>query len=428
MVDLSDKSAPLFRSEAVSSSRQQNMGRVLIHQPWGYRTAAALAGILILLILAFGYFGTYTRKATVNGLLMPENGLLRLTANSTGLLTDVKVVEGQQVKAGEVLFLISGERLSNSGEAQKLISKQLNERLLLLERNRVLADDRLAGQLRMADSRLAVIGEELRQFQEEIRLLQRRTALAQAHLVRQQELVKSGFISIAQLQQAEAEQLTIKGQQQSIQRARNGLDRERTELQAQRQDMLIRHQSEISDVDRGIALVRQEQVESDVRSEQIVVAPFDGTVTGLSAQAGQHIVAGNLLASLIPKGTILSAHLYVESRRAGFIEVGQPVLMRYAAYPYQKFGMGRGRVIGLTKSPYAASELPHHVVSAIGVTGSPAELYYRVTVALDTQDVKVYGQYQPLQAGVLLEADVEQDTRRLYEWALEPIYSVVGKR
>lgn len=428
MADLSDENTSLFRTEVISFSRQQGMGHVLTHQPWGYRVAAALAGVLIMLILAFGYFGTYTRKATVNGLLVPENGMLRLTASSTGLLTDVKVVEGQQVKAGEVLFTISGERLSVVGGAQKLISEQLNQRLLLMERNRALADDRLAGQLRMADSRLAVIGEELRQFQEEIRLLERRTVLAQAHLARQQELVKAGFISIAQLQQAEAEQLTIKGQQQSIQRARNNLNRERTELQAQRQDMLLRHQAEISDVDGGIALVRQEQVESDVRSEQIVAAPFDGIVTGLSAQIGQHIAAGNLLASLIPSGAVLSAHLYVESRRAGFIEVGQPVLMRYAAYPYQKFGMGRGRVSGLTKSSYAASELPHHVVSAIGVTGSSTELYYRVTVVLDTQVVKVYGQLQPLQAGMLLEADVEQDTRRLYEWALEPICSVVGKR
>ncbi|UVJ44494.1 HlyD family efflux transporter periplasmic adaptor subunit [Pseudomonas sp. LS1212] len=342
MADLSGENTSLFRTEVISFSRQQGMGHVLIHQPWGYRVATALAGVLILLILAFGYFGTYTRKATVNGLLVPENGMLRLTASSTGLLTDVKVVEGQQVKAGEVLFIISGERLSIAGGTQKLISEQLNQRLLLMERNRALADDRLAGQVRMADSRLAVISEELRQFQEEIRLLKRRTALAQAHLERQQELVRAGFISIAQLQQAEAEQLTIKGQQQSIQRARNSLNRERTELLAQRQDMLLRHQSEISEVDRGIALVRQEQVESDVRSEQVVVSPFDGLVTGVSVQRGQHVAAGTLIASLIPHGAILSAHIYFDSRRVGFIEAGQPVLLRYAAYPYQKFGMGRG--------------------------------------------------------------------------------------
>ncbi|MCY1528437.1 hypothetical protein D9M68_635420 [compost metagenome] len=57
----------------------------------------------------------------------------------------------------------------------------------------------------------------------------------------------------------------------------------------------------------------------------------------------------------------------------------------------------------------------------------PGELFYRVTVALDSPSIDVYGQVQPLQAGMLLEADVVQDKRRLYEWALEPLYSVTGK-
>ena len=102
--------------------------------------------------------------------------------------------------------------------------------------------------------------------------------------------------------------------------------------------------------------------------------------------------------------------------------------MRYAAYPYQKFGMARGRVISLAKSPYAVQELPAHVASAIQSATLPAELFYRVTVTLDSQTVAVYGHSQPLQAGMLLEADIVQDKRRLYEWILEPIYSLTGKR
>lgn len=417
----------LFRPEAVAAVSTQRLGVVLINQPWGYRVAGALAAVLITLIVAFGYFGTYTRKATVNGLLMPEQGMLRLTASSTGLLSDIKITEGQKVKAGEVLFAISGERLSYNGGAQALISKQLNERLLLLERNRIVAMSKLAGRLEMADSRLKVVDEELHQFQEEIHLLGRRSALAQAHLTRQQELVKAGFISTAKLQQAEAEQLTIQGQQQSIKRGQNSLNRERTELQSQRQDMLAGHQAEISEIERGVALIRQEQAESTVRSEQIIVAPFDGTVTGLSVQAGQHITAGILLASLIPKGMVLSAHLYVDSRRAGFIEIGQPVVMRYAAYPYQKFGMGRGKVIEVTKSPYSASELPQHIFSALGTVSASTALYYRITVELESQGLNVYGEKRFLQMGMLLEADVKQDTRRLYELAFEPIYTLTAK-
>ncbi|MCY1268885.1 Colicin V secretion protein CvaA [compost metagenome] len=418
---------PLFRPEALAAKGAQRFGNVLIHQSWGYSLAASLAGVLILLVAAFAYYGTYTRKATVSGLLMPEQGMLRLSAPGPGILREVRVVEGQQVEAGETLFVLSGERLSAAGGTQKLISEQLSQRLALLERNRILADERLAGQLRMLDSRLATIAGELSQFREEVRLLERRGELAKAHLGRQQELVDAGFISVAQLQQAEAELLTLQGQQQSIQRARASLQRERTELLAQRQEAELRHRSEMAELDNGMALVRQEQAENDVRAELVSVAPFAGTLTGLSVQPGQQVTAGALLASLIPQGTTLTAHLYAAPRQAGFIEPGQSVLMRYAAYPYQKFGMARGRVMDVAKSPYAAQEFPPHIASAIQGAGMPAELFYRITVALDSPSIDVYGRAQPLQAGMLLEADVVQDTRRLYEWALEPLYSVTGK-
>ena len=38
-----------------------------------------------------------------------------------------------------------------------------------------------------------------------------------------------------------------------------------------------------------------------------------------------------------------------------------------------------------------------------------------------------YGNAQPLQAGMVVEADVLQEKRKLYEWVLEPLYSLTGK-
>lgn len=419
--------SPLFREEALATAHEQRFGTVLIHQPWGYSMAALVAGALVLLILAFAYFGTYTRKATVRGLLTPDQGMLRLVAPGAGILTHVHVAEGQQVNKGDVLFAISGERLSNAGATQALIAEQLDQRLNLMLRNRVLADERLSGQLRMLDSRIATIAGELEQFTEEVRLLERREELARAHLARQQELVNAGFISVAQLQQAESEWLILQGQQQTNHRARASLVRERTGLLAQRQEAELRHRSEISEADSAAALVKQEQAENTVRSELVSVAPYAGTLTGLRAQIGQQVSAGSLLASLIAEGATLSAHLYATPRQAGFIEPGQRVLMRYAAYPYQKFGMARGRVIAVAKSPYATQELQPHIATALQGQGPATELFYQVSVALDSPNIALYGKTQPLQAGMLLEADVLQDRRRLYEWALEPLYSVTGK-
>jgi membrane fusion protein len=48
-------------------------------------------------------------------------------------------------------------------------------------------------------------------------------------------------------------------------------------------------------------------------------------------------------------------------------------------------------------------------------------------VRLATQQVLAYGQSIPLQAGMLLAADVEVDHRRLIEWLFDPIMSVTGR-
>jgi membrane fusion protein len=52
---------------------------------------------------------------------------------------------------------------------------------------------------------------------------------------------------------------------------------------------------------------------------------------------------------------------------------------------------------------------------------------YGITVDLRSQNVMAYGQPQALQAGQRLDADILQETRKLYEWMLEPLYSITGK-
>ena len=103
------------------------------------------------------------------------------------------------------------------------------------------------------------------------------------------------------------------------------------------------------------------------------------------------------------------------------------MLLRYQAYPYQKFGHARGKVLSVAKTA-----LPSNEISALGNiggngNGQNSEPLYRINVSLDSQTITAYGQPQALQAGMLLDADVLQDTRHLYEWVLEPLLSLTGK-
>jgi hypothetical protein len=129
--------------------------------------------------------------------------------------------------------------------------------------------------------------------------------------------------------------------------------------------------------------------------------------------------------SLSLKGATLAhliAHFYAPTRSAGFIEPGQAVKLRYAAYPYQKFGQHQGTVTSVDKTPYAPQELPPQVVAALQ-SGSQAtpEATYRITVQLEQQTIDAYGKPQALKPGMLVEADIIQRSQRIVEWMLDPL-------
>lgn len=89
------------------------------------------------------------------------------------------------------------------------------------------------------------------------------------------------------------------------------------------------------------------------------------------------------------------------------------MILRYPAFPYQKFGQKRGRVLEISRSGTAASELTNRLGRTI------SEPLYRVLVALDQQSVTAYGKVESLRAGMMVDADILLDRRRL---VLEPLF------
>ena len=120
------------------------------------------------------------------------------------------------------------------------------------------------------------------------------------------------------------------------------------------------------------------------------------------------------------------AQLYVSSRAIGFVKEGDQVLLRYQAYPYQKFGHAKAQVLSVAKTALASQDL-----QTIGIISPQEQLnnepVYLVRAKLDKQVVKAYGKDMPLQVGMTLEGDIMHENRKLYEWVLEPLFSITGK-
>ena len=271
---------------------------------------------------------------------------------------------------------------------------------------------------------------EATQLQAETALRQQRLALAQAAQARLEALRADHFISSAQVQAKAEDVLGLQAELQALERQRAAQRREIDALEAQARELPLRAQVQQGEIERDLAALAQEAAESEARGRLVMRAPQDGVVTALTAEPGQSVGPGAALASLVPAPSRLQAQLYAPSSAVGFVRPDQPVLLRYQAYPYQKFGHQLGHVLQVSRTPLQASELaglplPGSVTgAALGAAGEPL---YRITVALDAQSVPAYGAAQPLAAGMQLDADVLLERRRLVEWLFEPLLGVAGR-
>ncbi|MBI3898699.1 MAG: HlyD family efflux transporter periplasmic adaptor subunit [Gammaproteobacteria bacterium] len=258
-----------------------------------------------MVVIAFLTWGSYTKRSTVVGQLVPTADLIKIYVPQPGIVVERRVKEGQRVPSGDVLYVLTSDRASlPSGKNDSATHPQ----------------------------------------------------------------------------------------------------KSRARLQTQERDR--------------ISMARE------LASQQIVItAPAAGTATAVIANVGQVVDTSKPLMSLIPLGGELRAELYAPSRAIGFVKPGDHVRLRYQAYPYQKFGQQEGTVEAVAQTAFPNNELVG-VGNAVAGNGEPS---CRITVRLAAQTVIAYGAPRSLQAGMLLEADILQDTRRLYEWALEPLYGLYGK-
>lgn len=418
---------PLFRRAAISAQQTKTLGNIILVRPLSYRLLSIAAALCALVVVAFFTWGTYTKRSSVIGQLIPDSGLIKVYVPQLGVVLEKRVSEGQAVSAGTVLYVLSSERQSSTlGSIQASISHQVeNRRLSLeqeLEKTRRLQQDERESLAKRIDG----LAAEMQKLDNLIDGQRSRVKLSEDTVARYQGLLAQDYISREQVQQKQEEMLDQRSRLQSMEREHIAVGRELAARQKELSSLTFKHQNQLAQIDRGISSMDQELTESEGKRRLVITAPTDGTATAVVAEVGQAVDGSKPLVSIVPTGAKLQAQLYAPSRAVGFVKAGDAVLLRYQAYPYQKFGHARGKVISVAKTALPANEISG-LGNLSGGNGQNSEPLYRINVELASQTIDAYGQAQPLQAGMLLDADVLQETRHLYEWVLEPLLSLTGK-
>jgi membrane fusion protein len=412
----------LFRAETEQARATAWLGRIVLIRPlsFGLLTAAALA--MTVALAGFFWFGEYTRKARVNGVLAPAQGLVKVLAQQSGIVEALHVREGQTVARGAPLAAIgdgrsSGARLDvGTAVATSLISRA---RSLAHEREFTLAA--LQTEQAAFRERRAGLARELERLDAEIATVSRRALLADESLGRARSLEATGFLSPAALDREKDAALDLDARIESARRTRLALAREFASVDFESETARSRAQAQLAAIDAQRAALDQERIEREVQYRASVVAPAAGTIAAVLVEQGQMVVPGMALLTIIPADATLEAQLFAPSRSIGFVRPGNEVLLRYVPYPHQKFGSQRATVVAISRNALSPGDL--------GFTPADGsrEPVYRIKAALDSQSILAYGRPEPLQAGLQVEADILLDRRRLIEWIFEPLLSLAGR-
>jgi len=408
---------PLFRPAAVAAQRHDWHGRIVLTRAWSLTVLGALLAAAACSLVSLAWFGSYTAHTTLRGRLVVARGVVEVTSSAAGTIVERHAGEGKRVTAGETLYVVSSESFSQAGAATgQEIATQLARRRASLVAQIASTAELARTERETLGLRRAALLAELASLDEALAAERRRLGLATAAVERYASMLAQGFVAEEQWAQHEAALLEQRSRIDTLQRERAGLTRLDAELEGRAATLPLEHAHAVAELERAVAGTDLELAENDARRASVVAAPATGTLSAPTGEIAEPVERGQILARIVPDDAVLEAELLAPSRAVGFVTAGGEVRLRYAAFPYQKFGQAAATVVSVSEAPLAPS-----------AAAARSEPVYRVVVALRSQAVMAYGTPRTLRPGMEVEADVLLETRRLYEWALEPLYALAGR-
>ncbi|MEO0358398.1 MAG: HlyD family efflux transporter periplasmic adaptor subunit, partial [Pseudomonadota bacterium] len=110
--------------------------------------------------------------------------------------------------------------------------------------------------------------------------------------------------------------------------------------------------------------------------------------------------------SIVPTDLPLVAEVSIENKDIGFVAEGDPVELKFEAFPFTKYGVVEGTLVSIGRSSEQAD-------------GQGA--VFKAVVSLSTQTMNYQDQSTPFFPGMNVTADIKTGNRRILEFFIAPL-------
>lgn len=413
--------------------------------PQGRRVLWAILGLIAFLIV-WALVGRLDIVAVAEGKLVPASYLKIVQPSEAGIVKEILVREGETVRAGQVLMRM--DALITEADLAAIAAEHARRRLQLARIDAELGDKSFQPEVQAPatlvreaaaqyqanrDALAAALAEErsrLIKAQQELAAARQQKERLEAVLPHYREqdkayekLVKEGFAgglmgSDKRRERIEKEQ-ELATQGYLIASAQASIDQSQKKLKQIEADYVRQLHAERHEAQAQLDKLTQELQKQQHRRELLELkAPQDGVIKDLATHtSGTVVQPGTVLASLVPREEKLKAEVWVSNEDIGFVRTGQPVKLKFATYPFQKYGMGQGIVEHVSADAQSEEEARDKGLQGVG----QRPLRYKALVALDSNALEVDGVKYPLSVGMHTTAEILLGDRTVAEYLLSPV-------
>ncbi|MCR6630745.1 MAG: HlyD family type I secretion periplasmic adaptor subunit [Magnetospirillum sp.] len=404
-----------------------------------WRPLARAVMVALALFIVWALLASLDEVAIASGEVVPEGKVKVIQHLEGGVVREISVAEGQEVKEGTPLMQLDLSATSiNRDELQVRLDG------LTLQRARLRAEVAgsanvdfpadeakrqpvlLASEQRNFDSRrqalratLAVLQDQARQKQLEVQELETRQRalasnlrLSRERLAMSNELMKSGLTAkmehVALQGQVEELEGQLESVRASIPRAQAGGAEAKSRIEEEQARFVRTAQGELSEVELNVARTREllSQASDQQRRTQIT-SPIDGIVKNLRANTiGGVVKAGDPIMEIVPLHERLQIDAKLNPADRGYVQAGQKAMVKLSAYDYTTYGGLEGDVI---------------LVAPDTTIGQDNQPYYRVVVQTGRAYLGDDTQKRPITAGMQATVDIHTGTRTVMEYLIKPV-------
>jgi HlyD family secretion protein len=403
-----------------------------------------LAGTLTAIVfgtIGWAHLSKVDEVAVADGEIIPTAQIRPVRALEGGVISEIKVKEGDRVKKGQVLIeqdpTLSKSEVDRIRQNATLVRQdvaRLEAEMSGGSSGTAFQDELIASRLREFDTRqaaanadaqrqVAVIGEakaRLTRLREN--LVNARSTLINAEeresslrglVEREGAVPRFDYLQAKdQLTQAQDQisslEQDIVAQQQAIQQAEQGYtsaQQSANRLGSERQsEILTQLNQRRQDLTELEGQLKQAQVRA---TGQTIVAPIAGTIYNIQTNMAERTIEpGEDLLSILPDGQTLLIEAKVLNRDIGFVKEGMRAKIKVATFPFQEFGTIDGEVMKITPNATLDKDLG---------------LVYTARVKLKRSTINVQGKEVELSPGMAATAEIVTRQRSILTFMLEPI-------